>query len=625
MDTSILGLPDNLAADVSGTRPLVPGMGVGSELEPGELIQGKYCVRDVLGRGGFAVVYDAEHVGLGRAVALKVLHIGPETPLSLIERFRREARISALVNHPNVLEVYDTGQLADGSPFLVMERVNGENLSALIRRGPLSIAMTVEIGRQLLLGLSAISEAGIVHRDIKPDNIMVHDAGDGMPLVKLVDFGISKHVSIEPQARLTCQGALIGTPQYMSPEQIRGEDVDVRTDIYAVGAVLYEALAGRAPHESQSFSELVVAILNSRVQPLSELRLNCPKELECIISSALERARSRRYSSARDFLAALEEFVCMLDLPSGADAFRARDDEALLAVSAPRRSTAGSSGFFGRQPTRKRALQVAMIALALCAPAARSLRTQPASQLEASVPVGSAIQRSSAGQATQVLSAVMGIPTGREAPLALPPDDTFRTPPRPDVSPVGHEAALAEAVLAEAAPSEAVPSEAVPSEVAPSEPVPAEAAVPVRGRAHGDSQARAQTTPAATPSAATAQPDLLPTQADAALEGQLVPERAAQGGQPAELTAEQRASWEQAMQLALASLVRGQLAGAKRGYESAIRIAPREPAGFRGLGLVAARLGESREARTALRRYLSLAPKAPDGALIAARIASLKE
>jgi len=276
------------------------------ELVPGTCIHGKYTVHGVLGHGGFAVVYDAEHDGLARRVAIKVLHIRHDTPLALIERFRREARISALVRHPNVLEVYDTGSLADGSPYLVMERVNGENLSALIRRGPLPIAAAVELGCQLLLGLAAIADEGIVHRDIKPDNLMLHDAGDGTPSIKLVDFGISKRVAIEPQSRLTCHGALVGTPQYMSPEQIRGEEVDVRTDIYATGAVLYEALCGHAPHESKSFSELVVAVLNASPRPLTELRRNCPVELQRIVLRALSRLPGHRYATPREMLAGFE-------------------------------------------------------------------------------------------------------------------------------------------------------------------------------------------------------------------------------------------------------------------------------------------------------------------------------
>ncbi|HEY0137451.1 MAG TPA: serine/threonine-protein kinase, partial [Nannocystis sp.] len=142
-------------------------------IEAGTIIADRYRVVSRIGRGGMGTVYLGEHTTVGRRVAIKVLHIRHDTPLALIERFRREARISALVRHRNVLEVYDTGSLADGSPYLVMERVNGENLSALLRRGPLSIAAAIEVGSQLLSGLSAISDQGIVHRDIKPDNIFL--------------------------------------------------------------------------------------------------------------------------------------------------------------------------------------------------------------------------------------------------------------------------------------------------------------------------------------------------------------------------------------------------------------------------------------------------------------------
>ena len=572
-----------------------------SGLRPGDFIQGKYCVRGVLGYGGFAVVYDAEHVGLARAVAIKVLHIGPDTPLALIERFRREARISALVHHANVLDVYDTGQLVDGSPFLVMERVNGENLSALIRRGPLSIAMTVEVGRQLLLGLGAIAEAGIVHRDIKPDNIMLHDAGDGTPIVKLVDFGISKHVSIEPHARLTCHGALIGTPQYMSPEQIRGEDVDVRTDIYAVGAVLYESLTGRAPHQSKNFSELVVAILNSPARPLSELRGNCPFELDRIVLSALERARSRRFPSPREFLQALEDFACAFDLPCGADAFRACDQEASLQRSALRSSTVGVSSFFGLQQPRKRALQVALIALALSAPSAgKILRAHRTPQSDTGGTVAAAVEGAHATPRAQILMSGVGGTMASAAPLAL------RVV----------EAALPD-TKGEASPP---PVEAAPTQL---EPAPSPRA---RATRRPEVDARAPTSAWIAPTAASAAPPPVPaarSHPDSVEAAQLVVDAPEQLSAPAALTAEERAAWDQTMQQALAALVRGQLAAAKSSYARAVRIAPREPAGFRGLGLVAARLGDSREARGSLKRYLALAPRAADGSLVAARIAAL--
>ncbi|MDB4990961.1 MAG: Serine/threonine protein kinase PrkC, regulation of stationary phase [Myxococcaceae bacterium] len=579
MNTSILGQVHAFAtsdqASLTATRD---SYRPAAELPVGACLQGKYTVLGVLGHGGFAVVYDAEHVGLARRVAIKVLHVGNDTPLALIERFRREARISAMVHHPNVLEVYDTGQLEDGSPYLVMERVNGENLSALIRRGPLSIATTVEIGRQLLLGLSAIADAGIVHRDVKPDNIMLHDAGDGLTTVKLVDFGISRHVSIEPHARLTCHGALVGTPQYMSPEQIRGEDVDARTDIYAAGAVLYEALAGTAPHASDNFSELVVAVLNSQVRPLVELRPNCPPELERIILTALARARAQRYASPRHLLEALDEFACVFELPRGASAFRPSSEEERAFPSAARSSTPGPRRLWGfGLREAKLPLQVACVTMLALAPkllshdsgAARATTTKRAS------PAALQPAKGAMDPLTLVSSAPLAVPAG-EAPAdtALPSFAQLETP----------------TVVA-----------------VPIEPAPATTTRKPRIQASGAGKGVRVTGLSANGGA------LPPVVATAAAHSEPEPE----------LTGAQRAAWQQTMQAALSAMVRGRLVAAQDAYREAVRLAPREASGFRGLGLVSARLGDSQAARAALKRYLVLAPKADDAAAIASRLSAL--
>ncbi|MDB4974523.1 MAG: Serine/threonine protein kinase PrkC, regulation of stationary phase [Myxococcaceae bacterium] len=573
MDTSIL---DQTRARSDDESVLVTRDSTQPEamLLPGSCIQGKYEVLGVLGHGGFAVVYDAEHIGLGRRVALKVLHVGEDTPLALLERFRREARISALVKHPNVLEVYDIGQLEDGSPFLVMERVNGENLSALIRRAPLSIAAALEVGRQLLLGLEAIAEAGIVHRDVKPDNIMLHEGADGTTTVKLVDFGISKHVSVEAHARLTCHGALVGTPQYMSPEQLRGEDVDARTDIYAAGAVLYESLSGRAPHQCDNFSELVVAVLNSDVPPLTELRPNCPPELSRIILTALSRSRAQRYASARALLEALEELACLFELPRGADAFLATDSLAFLQAAPARSSTPGQRkiwGFGWREA--KLPLQVACVTLLAFSPRLLTHSSASGEPARSRAPSVAAARHSVVAMDPLTAQLISTAPT---APLAQAPQEMT---------------------------SPTLPTGMGTPTVAPEASANTQVVSPKRS-AVSKSAAKA-----ARPVAVGSLP--------------VVPAASAPAEAEPVLGAAQRAKWEQTMQEALSATVRGRLKAAKAAYSEATRLAPREAAGFRGLGLVAARLGESRDARSAWNRYLTLSPHASDAAAIAARIAAL--
>ena len=608
MNTTVFGQTDPAYDE----PPLPPQAEHAVELEPGCSIQGKYTVLGVLGHGGFAVVYDAKHDGLGRRVAIKVLHLREDTPLALVERFRREARISALVRHPNVLEVYDTGALADGSPYLVMERVNGENLSALIRRGPLPIATAVEVTRQVLHGLSAIEEQGIVHRDIKPDNLMLHDTGDGMPIVKLVDFGISKRVAIEPQARLTCHGALVGTPQYMSPEQIRGEEVDVRSDIYATGAVLYEALTGHAPHESTSFSELVVSVLNGSVVPVCERRTNCPAELERIVLKSLARQPAQRYGSPREVLEALATLADDLELPRGADAFRATDG------TLPSLTPARSSLVSVRRLSTKlgRPAQLALVVLLLSTPGQVQHVHGAAAVLGVEASSEASLSASSSSAVNTLLQRVTNAPIAAR-PEAQPEPQQELLPDQAEGS-RGVEAEVAKAQPPSAQPAPTEPVRAV-------EPAPELAAQgPREPAAKGslertDLAAERQHQTPGEPRVAPAAQPVTPQPSAQQLEP-VVPEPAAA---PVTLDPAQRRRLDDTLQSALAALVRGHLDAARASYGAAIKLAPREPAAYRGLGLVAARLGSNQEARAALHKYLALAAHAPDAAAIRERLAAL--
>lgn len=592
----------NTAALGTSDERLPSGSDASARLAVGSLIQSRYLVRGVLGIGGFAVVYDAEHVGLGRSVAVKVMHLASDTPLALCERFRREARLSALADHPNVLEVYDTGTLPDGSPYLVMERVNGENLSHLLRRGPLSLAGAVEVVRQLLAGLCALEAAGIVHRDIKPDNLMLHDPGDGGPVVKLVDFGISKRIAVESAAKLTCHGALVGTPQYMSPEQIRGHEVDLRSDIYATGAVLYEVLTGHAPHESTSFSELVVAVLNAPLRPVRELRANCPAELERIATRALARSTSARYASPRAMLADLDACARELELPSGAAAFAYEDPVAPIWVTPARSSIPTLSRWWLRGVVDlRRPAQLAAGLLVLAVPGA----ALPLQRPDATV-------RAVAGVALHATgNPVDALPLGREPPprweaaavasepvrrrLASPlvePDQSLAAPLR-DAFASGAAAAPAVDAGAARAPSTKT---GAPNAARSRKPAPI-AAAPLRPAPGTLAKAPETTRPADAP---------------------VQPARGATD--PA-----QHARWERAMDLALANMVRGRLVEAKGQYEAATRLDTAEPDAFRGLALVCARLGHGDEARSALHRYLTLAPDARDGATLRARVDAIAD
>jgi serine/threonine-protein kinase len=277
------------------------------ELAPGTLLAGRYRIEAVLGRGGFATVYDAEQVAFARQVALKVLHRTDVTPHVLIERFAREVRISALVRHPNVLEVYDAGVLDDGSPFLAMEKIDGPTLHELLGRVQrLPLEQLLELAAQLLAALVAIGAQGIIHRDIKPENLMLARAPGGGFQLKLVDFGIALVREEGIGSRLTAHGALIGTPQYMAPEQLRSEITDARVDLYASGVVLYEALTGALPHDAADLSSLTLKVLTGNWQPVRAQRPDCPRALARLVERALAAEPSRRFASAASMLSALE-------------------------------------------------------------------------------------------------------------------------------------------------------------------------------------------------------------------------------------------------------------------------------------------------------------------------------
>ncbi len=271
----------------------------------GRTIDEKYCPTAILGEGGMGTVYEAQHLLMERSVALKVLHPLFASDPDVVRRFQQEAQAAGSIGHPNICEIYDAGQLDDGSPYLVMKRLLGETLAdRLEREKVLPVALMVDIASQVLSALGAAHEKGIVHRDIKPDNIfLVERAGFG-PMVKLLDFGISKNVANEG-LHLTRTGVVMGTPYYMAPEQARGEFVDARIDLYAVGAVLYESSTGRRPFDSDDLAELLRLVLFETPRPPRELRPSLPETFALVVERAIAKDRTERYQTAQEFMVAL--------------------------------------------------------------------------------------------------------------------------------------------------------------------------------------------------------------------------------------------------------------------------------------------------------------------------------
>ena len=251
------------------------------------------------------VVWRARHLGLGREVAVKLIH-GEVLDANSVERFLREARNAARVRHPNVLDVTDVGQTEYGEPYLVMELLEGESLGARLSRGPMSVAEVVSTGAGILRGLAAVHEAGLLHRDLKPDNVFLARVA-GETVVKLVDFGISKHVE-DPAARtkLTQTGTIVGTPHYMSVEQLCGApDLDGRSDLFSVGVILYEALGRQLPHDGDSLTAVIAAKLEREPEALAVLRPDVPRALCAVVERALARRREARFSTATEMRDAL--------------------------------------------------------------------------------------------------------------------------------------------------------------------------------------------------------------------------------------------------------------------------------------------------------------------------------
>lgn len=276
-------------------------MGSGFDVVAGTQIGG-YRIEELIGRGGMSRVYRAEQIALGRRVALKILTPGLSEQTDYRERFLRESRLAASIDHPNILPIYDAGE-ASGYLYIAMRLVGGTDLGDVLRReGPLSVARAMALLSQVGGALDAAHARGLVHRDVKPANLLV--AGEHM---YLTDFGVAK---VGDTARdLTRVGMFVGTIDYASPEQIRNEPLDGRADIYALGCVLYQCLTGRPPFDRPTDHAVLQAHLNELPTPASELRSELPSALDEIFATALAKDRESRYRSGRHFAEAARAAV----------------------------------------------------------------------------------------------------------------------------------------------------------------------------------------------------------------------------------------------------------------------------------------------------------------------------
>jgi serine/threonine-protein kinase len=271
----------------------------------------RYGVTRVIGEGGMGVVYEAEHLAIGKVVAVKVLHPRHAQDREAISRLRHEARVAGTLGHPNICAVYDMGRLDDGSPYLVMERLHGETLAQrLVRERRIAARDLVDILLQVLSALAAAHQRGVVHRDLKPENVFLSRREGMRPIPKLLDFGISKAEDIEDtMADPTAVLGAVGTPYYMAPEQARGDRaIDYRVDLWATGIVLYEGLTGQRPFVAKNYNALLVQILSMAHRPLREIDPDLSIGLSKVVDRALAKRPEDRYQSAMDFQNALRSY-----------------------------------------------------------------------------------------------------------------------------------------------------------------------------------------------------------------------------------------------------------------------------------------------------------------------------
>ncbi|WP_437716527.1 protein kinase [Sorangium sp. So ce448] len=274
---------------------------------PGALICGKYRLLRRIGEGAMGVVWAAHNEATSREVALKLL-VRPDPELRV--RLLREARACGAVSHRNIVDIYDAAETESGDPFLVMPLLSGETLSSLLKRKrKLEIHDASRIARDIARGLSAAHERGIIHRDLKPSNIFLHtEPGEGDAIVKILDFGVSKFLA-GPQQVKTATGILIGSPAYMSPEQVRAQsDIDTRADLWALGVVMFEMLTSRRPLQGKAH-ELLRNVLHGDIPAVSQFVWQIDPGLDALVTQCLQRDREKRPRSAADVAAALEPFV----------------------------------------------------------------------------------------------------------------------------------------------------------------------------------------------------------------------------------------------------------------------------------------------------------------------------
>jgi serine/threonine protein kinase len=280
----------------------------------GTVLDGRYKIESVLGQGGMGMVFRATQTSVQRPVAVKTLNPALAAAPTFFERFRREAEVASRLRHPNIITIYDFGRAQDNTCYFVMELLEGESLKEIVKRdGPMSLRRAVNLMEQAARGLAHAHAEHCVHRDLKPHNIMVQQL-DGKDFVKVLDFGLVKAMEQEEEEQLTSTGQVLGTPQYMPPEQAGGEVVDQRSDLYSLTGVLFYCLTGTSPYGANTVRKALTAALTQTVPAISTKRQGAPvpASLDAFMQKGLAREKEDRFQSAEEFIEAMLDAVADL-------------------------------------------------------------------------------------------------------------------------------------------------------------------------------------------------------------------------------------------------------------------------------------------------------------------------